>query len=146
MKRLETTRTIRAPLDLVFQTISDVRNFSKAVPHIVRIEFLSDQKAGVGTRFRETRLMNGKEQAVELEVAEFVENSRVRMLSDAGGTLWDSVFTVEQHGEDVLMRLVMTAKPHHLPARMMNWLIWGFVSKGVHADMDSVKHYCEENG
>ncbi|MEM7313107.1 MAG: hypothetical protein AAF497_08130, partial [Planctomycetota bacterium] len=123
--------------------ISDVRNFSQAVPDIVRIEFLGEQEVGTGTRFLETRLMNGKEQTVELEVAEFEENDRVRMVSDAGGTIWDTVFTVQQQGDTVEMKMVMDVKPKNLAARMMVPMILGMVRKGVEADMDSVKSYCE---
>ena len=63
-------RTIHASIDLVFKTVSDINNFSKAVPHIVSAEILSDTKSGVGTRFRETRLMNGKEATTVLDVTE----------------------------------------------------------------------------
>ncbi|MDV6028883.1 MAG: SRPBCC family protein [Phycisphaera sp. RhM] len=73
MNSIIATRTIQAPLTVVFQTVSDVRNFRKAVPHITDVEFLSEQQHRVGTRFRETRLMKDREQSVELEVAEFVD-------------------------------------------------------------------------
>ena len=56
--------------------------------------FLSEVRTGVGTRFRETRLMHGKERSTELEVTEYVENERVRMVADTDGTVWDSVFVV----------------------------------------------------
>ena len=70
MTQFTATRTINALIDLVFKTVSDINNFSKSVPDIVKVEFLSDVKLGVGTRFRETRLMKGKEATTELEVTE----------------------------------------------------------------------------
>ena len=145
MKTIAVTRTIEAPLELVFQTVSDVRNFRKAVPHILNIDFLTEQQHGVGTRFRETRLMNKREATCELEVTEYVENDRVRMVSDAGGTIWDSVFTVAQKDDHVELRMEMEARPHTLFAKVITPLIRGMVVKGVSADMDSVKVYCEEN-
>ena len=48
MNSIIATRTIQAPLTVVFQTVSDVRNFRKAVPHITDVEFLSEQQHGVG--------------------------------------------------------------------------------------------------
>jgi len=98
MSRMTVKRTIHAPVELVFKTVSDINNFSKAVPHIVSAEILSDTKSGVGKRFRETRLMNGKETKTVLEVTEFVENDRVRMVADSHGTVWDSLFTVTSAG------------------------------------------------
>ena len=146
MKPIISSRMINAPLDLVFRTVSDVRNFCAAVPHITNVEFLSDQQLGVGTRFRETRSMNGREQSVDLEVAEYVENERVRMISDAGGTIWDTVFSVSQVGGDVELKMQMDIRPHRFLARIMNALIRGMVVKAVESDMDSVKSYCEAGG
>ncbi len=135
-------RTIHAPVDLVFKTVSDI-NFSKAVPHIVSAEILSDTKSGVGTRFRETRLMNGKEAKTVLEVTEFVENGRVRMVADSHGTVWDSLFTVKPDGESTALELTMDARAHKLLPKIMNSLIKGMVQKAVEKDMDAVKAYCE---
>ena len=146
MKPICLSRTIAAPLELVFQTVSDVRNFREAVPHITNVEFLSDQQVGAGTRFRETRLMNGREHTVELEVAEYVDNDRVRMISDAGGTIWDTLFTVSEGPENVTLEMQMDIKPHTFRARIMTPLIRGMVVKGVESDMDAVKSYCESKG
>ena len=143
MKPIHISRTIAAPLDLVFQTVSDVRNFRDAVPHITHVEFLSDQQVGAGTRFRETRLMNGREHTVELEVAEYIDNDRVRMISDAGGTIWDTMFTVSKGSDNVSLEMQMDIKPHKLFARIMTRLIRGMVVKGVKSDMDAVKAFCE---
>ncbi|WP_372896002.1 SRPBCC family protein [Stieleria sp.] len=146
MNSIIATRTIQAPLTVVFQAVSDVRNFRKAVPHITDVEFLSEQQHGVGTRFRETRLMKDREQSVELEVAEFVDNDRVRMVSDAGGTIWDTLFSVSQVGEAVELKMQMDIRPHTFLARLMIPLIRGMVVKGVESDMDAVKSYCESGG
>jgi uncharacterized protein YndB with AHSA1/START domain len=143
MKPIVASRTINAPLELVFDTISDIRNYRAAVPNITKVEFLSDQQRGAGTRFRETRNMNGREQTVELEVADYVENRRVRMISDAGGSTWDTLFSLSPAGGGVELRMQMDVRPHGLLARMMNVLIRGMVVKGVESDMDAVKTFCE---
>jgi hypothetical protein len=65
------------------------------------------------------------------------------MISDAGGTVWDTVFTVAQVGDAVALTMVMEATPHNFLARVMNRLIKGMVVKGVESDMDAVKAYCE---
>lgn len=143
MKPIITLRTINAPLERVFQTISDVRNFRQAVPQITNVEFLSDLQQGAGTRFRETRMIHNREQSVDLEVAEYVENERVRMVSDAGGTVWDTLFSVSQARNAVELKMQMDVRPYKFYARIMNVLIRGMVVKGVESDMDAVKLYCE---
>jgi len=147
MNRIHISRTIAAPAGLVFQTVSDVRNFREAVPHITHVEFLSDQQSGAGTRFRETRVMHGRKQTVELEVAEYMENDRVRMVSDAGGATWDTMFSVsacsDRMADMAILEMEMEITPRTLLARLMTPLIRGMVVKGVEADMDAVKACCE---
>lgn len=143
MKSIRVSRSIAAPLERVFQTVSDVRNFRNAVPHITKVEFLTDQQVGVGTRFRETRVTKGREQTVELEVAEYIDNDRVRMISDAGGTVWDTLFTVSEDSANVTLEMQMDIKPHKFLARIMMPLIRGMVAKAVESDMDAVKVFCE---
>jgi hypothetical protein len=145
MRQTIVNRKIKAPVDLVFKTIADIRNFSKAVPNIVNVEFLSDQKSGVGTRFRETRDMNGKESSTELEVTEYVENDHVRIVSDSHGTVWDSLFTVEESDHYTELTLTMEAKAYQLLPKLMNPLMKYFIKKEIEKDMDAVKNYCESN-
>ena len=145
MTRTNLVRTISAPASAVFDIIADPVNYTKAVPHITKVEFLTDQRSGVGTRFRETREMRGREAATELEVTEYVVNERVRLVSRAGGTVWDSVFTVTptEDFRDTRLDLVMEARPYRLLARVFVPLMKGVVAKAVAGDMDAVKAYLE---
>lgn len=144
MSRTTIVRTIDAPIEKVFETVAHIENFAKAVPHIVGTEFLSDVKSGVGTRFRETRRMRGKETTTELEVTEYIENDRVRILADAGGTVWDTVFEVAPEADQVRLTVSMDASAYKLMSKLVNPFIKGFVQKAIESDMDSVKIYCEE--
>ncbi len=143
MTQYHVKRTIDAPVDLVFRTVSDITSFSQAVPHIEKVEFLTEQKTGVGTRFRETRLMNGRQAATELEVTEHVENERVRMVADSHGTVWDSVFTVKPDGGGTELTLTMEGTAYKLVSKVMNVMIKNMIGKALEQDMDSVKIYCE---
>ena len=149
------SRTIHAPVEAVFAAVADISNFSAAVPEIVRVEFLTESRVGVGTRFRETRMMRGREASTELEVTEHVRNERVRLVADAGGTVWDSLFTVaalegegaaEEPGDKSVrtrLDLVMEARPYRWRARLLIPLMKGAVAKAVEGDMDALKAWCE---
>ena len=145
MTQIIVTRTINASIDLVFKTIADIRNFSKALPHVVNFEFLSDSKTGVGTQFRETRLMKGKKSITELEVTEYMENNRIRMVADSHGTVWDTTFTVDFTGGKTTLILTMDAKAYKLLPKILNPLIKGMIKKAIERDMDLVKSYCESS-
>ena len=137
------TRAIEAPVEIVFKRIACIEEFTNVVPQITKVEFLSDNHYGVGTKFRETRLMNGKENSVVLEVTELVENEHVRMVSDAGGTVWNTVFRLKPLSEAVEMDMHMDCVPHNFPAKVLTPFILPMVAKAVESDMDSVKEFCE---
>ena len=138
------TRTIQAPVEMVFDTIAHIQNFRKAVPHITNVEILSDVESGVGTRFRETRKMGKREATAEMEVTEYVKDERVRIVSDTHGTVWDSLFTLTPEGEGTRLQFVMEARPYRFFQKMMVPLMKGFVAKAVGTDLDAVKAFCEE--
>ena len=143
MSRTIVVRTIDAPLERVFETVAHIDNFAKAVPDIVRTELVSDVLSGRGTRFRETRRMGRKETTTELEVTEYVENDRVRIVADAGGTIWDTLFEVAPESGQVRLVMTMDAKPYALVSKLANPILKGFVRRAIESDMDSVKLYCE---
>jgi carbon monoxide dehydrogenase subunit G len=144
MSRLVVTRSVHAPIDVVFNTVADITEFSKALPHIVKVEFLSDTRKGVGTRFRETRVMNGREVSNELEVTEYVQNDRVRIVSDSHGTIWDSLFTVRPEDGNTTLTMTMDASAYKLIPRFMNFAIRGMVRRAVENDLDMVRAFCEK--
>ena len=142
--QIKVSRKIDAPLDTVFNTVAHIDQFSQALPHVAKFEFLSEKKKGVGTKFCETRTQaNGKEMRTELEVTEYIPNDRVRMVNDTHGTIWDTVFVTKEIGNQVQLEMVMDARAHKLMPRLINPLIKGMVQKQVEKDMDFVKQYCE---
>ncbi len=143
--RITIRRQILAPVELVFDTVADIRNFSQALPHVVRYEFLSEKESGLGTRFRETRLMGGKEATTELEVTEYAPNDHVRMVADSHGAVWDTTFTVGRQDDATQLTVVMDARPHQLLPRIMNTLFKPMIAKAVARDMDLVKNHCESS-
>ncbi|MDE2983938.1 MAG: SRPBCC family protein [Gemmatimonadota bacterium] len=145
MTHTRLSRTIRAPAAAVFETVANATNYTKAVPEIVKVEFLTDQRSGAGTRFRETRVMGRREATTELEVTEYVANERIRLISDAGGTVWDTLFTVTpvEDGDATRLDLVMEARPYRMLSRILVLLTKGIVAKAVARDMDAVKAHLE---
>lgn len=143
MKPTELSLMVDASLGTVFRAVSDLDHFSKAVPQIDRIEIVSDSTAGVGTRFRETRLVGGRETASELEVAELVENERVRYVSDTFGTRWTSTFTVAPAGDRTSLTMAIEGRPYRLLSRLATPLMRFLTARGVAADMKGIKRYAE---
>jgi len=143
VKKTKVELTIDASAERVFSVIGDCDAYSKVVPNIAKIEMLSGVTRGVGTRFRETRIMKGKEKSAILEVTEYSENHKVRFISDEGGTVWDNLFLLTEEYGKTHLELNMAAKPYKLLAKLVVPLIGGVVKKAVESDMRAVKEYCE---
>jgi len=68
----------RPPKD-VFDFITASENAPKTVNSVTSMVKLTEGPVRVGTRYRETRLMNGKEQQAELEIVEFEPTQKYAM-------------------------------------------------------------------
>ena len=107
----------RSPKE-VFDFITSSENAPKVVQSVQSMVKLTEGPARVGTRYRETRLMNGKEQHAELEVVAYEPNQKYAMKNvtegietvyrytfhpEADGTRVDLVCEVEAGGLKKLM-------------------------------------------
>ncbi len=143
MPTVQFTRDIAASAQTVFDTVANPQAFADAIPNVERVEFLSDATSGTGTRFWEVRTVKGKPVSTALEVTDFDPGKLVRIVSDAGGTIWDSVFEVSDSPSGCTLTLTMDARPHNIAARLLTPLIMGMVKRNLSADMDHLKSHCE---
>lgn len=70
---------IARPPKEVFDFITSSDNAPKVVQSVKNMVKLTEGPVRVGTRYRETRLMNGKEQSAELEVVAYEPNQKYAM-------------------------------------------------------------------
>ena len=76
----------RSPLK-VFEVLSDPTRATEFLDNIKESKKLTDGPIAVGTRFRETRIMNGKEASAELVVSAYEPNTHVGISTEAEGIL-----------------------------------------------------------
>ena len=143
MTRIAVRRRIDAPAPTVFRAISEIERFPEIQPEVVSIEFLTESRSGVGTRFRETRSSRGREMVTELEVTEWVEGERVRMVTDSHGSVWDTLFEIRPADGRVELEITMDARPHKLLPRLMVPLMQGVFRKGMEQYVDLLRDHCE---
>jgi hypothetical protein len=67
MKPVTVTAAIAADPDLVYETIIDIEGLPETSPDTVSVTFVGEQRAGPGTRYRETRRM-GKKKTLEFDL------------------------------------------------------------------------------
>ena len=71
MKTLTCSVEVNAPAARVWDLITDIEHAHEFIPGIKAIEILGDKKSGLGLRWRETRVMFGKEATETLEITEW---------------------------------------------------------------------------
>ena len=70
MAGFKRTVFINRPVAEVFDFATDLKNASRLMPGVTRAELLTDGGMRPGAKFRETRLMKGKERSAVIEVLE----------------------------------------------------------------------------
>ena len=144
MPQIKIAKIIAAAADQVFTTVSDPERYAEAIEGVVSVEVLSDSKSGVGARFRQTRLINKKELVTDIEVTEFVENSRIQFRSESSGCRWDTAFSLGAAPWPSELTITMDASAYKLEPTPINLHVMGLVGGAVEKDADAVKAFCEK--
>lgn len=92
----------RSPRD-VFDFITTSDNAPRVVPSVQSMVKLTEGPIRVGTRYQETRLMDGKEQQAELEVVAYEPDQKYAVKNVTGGieTVYRYTFHPEANGTRV---------------------------------------------
>jgi hypothetical protein len=111
-------RAIDAPVPRVFDLATDFAGSDRTISAITRVEMLTEGPVRIGTRFRETRAMFGREHSEVLEVTDLQTGHSVTLRSDFGGVAFASTFTFEPCEGGTLVTLEVVGKPLTLLARL----------------------------
>lgn len=150
---------IDAPKEAVFAAASDFPNAAAFISAIDRVEMLTPANdgspIGVGTRFKETRTMFGKQATETMEVTEFDPPRAYTLSALSCGVRYHSRVTVidETPGSgDSGCRLSFDIKgtPTTMTARvvgtLMSPLMKGAMRKAMEKDMADIKQTIEDQG
>lgn len=149
MAQFECDVIVNAPPDRVFQAWSDFRNADQLVSGIEEIEVLTDGPIGVGTKFRETRLMHGKRATEEMEITEFQPGDRFVVECDSCGAHWRAEMKFVPEGSGTRVVNSMDAKPLGFLSKIMMLVMSPFMKgmmlKCIKQDMEDLKAHCENS-
>ena len=139
-------RRIAAPPQEVWNIITDIPGSIDRIDAIVKIEMLTDQGMGVGTRWKETRTVFKRESTEEMEVTEFEPPLRYVVEADSCGAHFVSELRCEPDGEDnTRLIMVMETTPMAFFAKLMKplaKLAMGTTRKMLVKDLDDIAKAC----
>jgi uncharacterized protein YndB with AHSA1/START domain len=136
-------RRIAAPAERVWQALTDLDGMPAVLGGVERVEVLTEGPFAVGTRWRETRRMFGKQATEEMRVTVCEPPSRYVVEADSHGAHYVSEFALSPAGPDTTaVRMTFAATPPGGVAGLMARLLGGLgaraVAKAVAQDLDDV--------
>jgi carbon monoxide dehydrogenase subunit G len=147
MKPVTAFVRIAAPQQLVWERITDIEHAAERIPAIRRIEILSPQRHGLGVRWRETRVMFGKEATEVMEITGWRPPREYVTSAQSHGSDYRCTLRVEPSGDGCVLSFDFTATPLTIMARVigtvMGPLMRKAVAKALQGDLDAIKASCE---
>ena len=140
---------VAAPPAEVFAIYADIGRAAERIDGIDRVEVLTPGRVGVGTRFRETRTMFGKEATEEMEFSAFEPPDGYTVRCESHGTLYVSRFDFVPVGDETEVRVHFDARPQSLFAKLMSplaFLMTKTVRKAMTQDLSDLKRFVEGGG
>ncbi len=137
---------INAPPDAVFAVATDFAHAAENIKGVVRVEMLTGGPVGLGTRFKETRIMFGREATEEFAVTEFTPGQRYALTVESCGCRYVAAHRVIPEAGDTRFELEMTMGATSLFARLMSPLarfMIGGMKKAMQQDLDELKAAAE---
>lgn len=146
MGNIKMSMHIDAPVERVFDAFADLEKAPNRIAGITKLEVLTDGPVGVGTRFRETRIMFKKECTEEMEFTAFQPNEGYTVACASCGSLFTSTYLFMPEGDGTRVDVEMEWKPVSFMAKVMSPLgkmMSGSVKKCLQGDMEDIRRALE---
>lgn len=130
MRGVAVTQEIAAPPERAFALAADLAGAGAVFSGIARLELLTQGPVGVGTRFRETRVMFGRESSEEMTVLAFDPPRAFLVGNEAHGCRYRKTFAFAPDGAGTRATVTFEAEPLTLMAKVMAVLL-AFMAKSI---------------
>ncbi|MFI1397338.1 SRPBCC family protein [Streptomyces sp. NPDC020681] len=150
--RVVVERRITAPADRVWRALTDLESMPRVLSGVDKVEILSaDGPFRVGTRWRETRTMLGKQATEEMEVTASEPPERYVVEAHSHGTHYVSEFALRSAGPETTdVRMTFSATPSGgvtgLLAKIFGAIGRRAVAKAIAKDLADVATSVEGKG
>lgn len=137
---------IHASPAVVFDTFTNLDRATERVPSIVRIERLTPGAFGLGTKFRETRVVFKREASETFEVTAFEPNQMFELTARSCGAMYQTQFRFAPTDAGTRVDVAMTIRAESFLAKLftpLSRMMMGMVKKCVAADVVALKKVAE---
>jgi len=143
MMELSTSRDVSAPADAVWSVLTDLEGAADRISGILEIEILEGGgDFGIGTKWRETRKMFGREATEVMEVTELEPGKSYTTEANSHGAHYRSKMSVEPVGAGSRVTMTFAGEPHGTIAKVMaatvGKLFEGATRKAIQQDLADI--------
>lgn len=131
----------RSPQD-VFEVLSNPTKATEFLDNITESRKLTDGPIAIGTKFRETRVVNGEEASADLLVSAYEPNTHVGISAEAEGIRVEYHYHLSPEGGGTRVRWTCELEANGL-RKMMLPLVAGIMKKEDGDHLQRVKSYLE---
>lgn len=121
-------RVVQAPPERVWTVLTDVAQADRTLGGVTRVEPLTEGTYRVGTRWRETRRMFGKESTEEMQVTVVEPPTRTVVEAESSGVHYVTDFTLAPVDDDVT-RLTMGFTARQAAAGPVQRVLWALFGR-----------------
>ena len=138
---------VAAPPERTFEVFSNLERAAERVTGIQSLELLTPAPVGIGTRFRETRVMFGKEATEEMEITSFEPGRSYTTEAYSCGCHYKTIIDFLPDGGGTRVVMTMSTTPLTLGAKLFSPLMGVFakaaMKKCIGADFSELGAFAE---
>jgi len=150
MSSVVASTLVAAPIDSVFEVYTDLGKAAERIPDIKALEILTDGPVGEGTRWRETRVMFGKQAVEEMRISRFDRPNRYTVEANSHGMRYETLMEFTPEGDGTKVTWTFDGTPLTLGSKIMapifGLLMKGTMRKCLQRDLDALRDVCEAKG
>jgi len=146
MARIVLSKKIEATPSAVFAVFSDFANAAGRIKAITKLEILTPGPIGVGTRFKETRVMFGKDCTEEMQITAFDPGRSYEITCHSCGAEYRTIFHFAQDGDGTRVDAEFSTRATSFWAKLMaplGWMMKGMMKKCLQQDLDDLQKVAE---
>lgn len=147
--KVSTQVFIEAPLESVWQAITDIEHCQDMITGIVGLDVLNKpEKQLIGLKWKETRVMFGKEATETMWITDAVNKQFYRTRAESHGSIYISELAVQEQGSGTVLTMSFSGKAQSFFMKILSVLMTpmmkGSMVKMLDKDLADIKQYVEK--
>ena len=139
---------INKPIKEVWETVVDFENCSNYIKSIIHLEIIDQPKDTlIGFKWKETRVMFGKEATETMWITDYVENEYYQTRAESHGSVYLSRISLKSIGDNTKLTMSFTAEAQSFFVKMlsacMGIFMKGPMKKALNKDLEDIKSHLE---